>query len=339
MLSNTSDHPFVRKVATHLGLAWAGGSLLLGHAQASILPPNDLHLQDNPSLIENMTEEEFNTIITEATDIYKDLATKNGATLKANALWTNSTVNASANQVANTWNINMYGGLARRPEVTKDGFALVVCHELGHHFGGFAFIGSGWAANEGQSDYFATQTCARRLWAKDKQTNALFRDQVGDFERNACDDVYERQEDQDLCYRIAAAGLSLGRLLAALGGNDEPSFETPSTKKVNRTDNNHPAAQCRLDTYFAGALCTKAFDINAIPGRKHPKGQSSLDAELVAAQSSCTQQDNLTVGLRPSCWFRSRLKAPEVAPMDWANGLSATHQLRSTVTYRGFAPK
>lgn len=276
-------------------------------AEASILPPNDLHLQDNLAMTENMTEDEFKTIINDITALYTDLATKNGGTLEANALWTNSTVNASANQIGGSWIINMYGGLARRPEVTKDGFALVVCHELGHHFGGFSLNGSSWAANEGQSDYFATHSCAKRAWANQRDINASFREQIGEFERDACDATYGIQTERDLCYRTAAAGKSLGLLLAALGGSDAPSYETPSTKKVRSTNNSHPVAQCRLDTYLAGALCTKAFDENIIPGRRHPKGQGSIEAERVAARYSCTEQDNLEAGLRPGCWFYSRL--------------------------------
>ena len=73
-----------------------------------------------------------------------------------------NTVNANASQRGRTWIVNMYGGLARRPEITPDGFAMVLCHELGHHMGGFPFV-SGWAANEGQSDLFATLSCGRIL--------------------------------------------------------------------------------------------------------------------------------------------------------------------------------
>ena len=36
----------------------------------------------------------------------------------------------------------MYGGLARRAEVTEDGFAMVLCHELGHHVSLYGAPGS-----------------------------------------------------------------------------------------------------------------------------------------------------------------------------------------------------
>lgn len=277
-------------------------------AQASILPPNNLHLEDNLNMIANMTEEEFNAIIDGVVEFYQAPAAEHKATIRVNADWSNSTVNASAQQMGKSWIINMYGGLARRPEVTPDGFALVVCHELGHHFAGFPLKGSSWAANEGQSDYFATQSCARRVWAQQKEINAEFRSQVGEFEKSKCDEKYETQEDKDLCYRTAAAGYSLAHLLSKLGNAPTlPAFDTPDEKVVSRTNGNHPAAQCRLDTYFQGALCAKVFDPLVIPGRKNRRGQGSLEAEQEAAKYSCTELDALEQGLRPTCWYRSRL--------------------------------
>jgi hypothetical protein len=283
-------------------------SLAATSAHASILPPNDLDREDNLGILANITEVEFKEIIEGVVAAYRKPAEKYKAKIVVNALWSNSTVNASAQQMGNQWIINMYGGLARRPEVTPDGFALVVCHELGHHFAGFSFKGNIWAANEGQSDYFATQSCAKEVWGKQKKINATFRDQVGAFEKGKCDTAYAGQDERDLCYRSAAAGLSLGTLLAKLRESEDPKFDTPSQAVVRKTDDNHPEAQCRLDTYFQAALCTKKFDPMVIPGKKHPKGQGSLDAEKVAAKYSCTEQDNLELGNRPACWFKSRMQ-------------------------------
>ncbi|NBW81604.1 hypothetical protein EBR21_07605 [bacterium] len=276
-------------------------------AHASILPPNDLYLEDNLEMVANMTEADFKAIIEGVVSQYREPAAKQGATISVNALWTNSTVNASAQQTGNSWIINMYGGLARRPEVTPDGFAMVVCHELGHHFAGFAFKGQSWAANEGQSDYFATHACARRIWGKQTSANAEFRKTIGEFEKSKCDEAYTEQTDRDLCYRTAAAGMSLATLLSKLGNSSEPRFETPDDNKVSRTNDNHPAAQCRLDTYFQGALCGKQFDAMLIPGKKVSGGRGGLDAEKESAKYTCTELDGKSFGLRPTCWFRSRL--------------------------------
>jgi len=286
------------------------GVLFAQGARASILPPNNLYLQDNVNALANMTEQDFNTIINNIVDYYRPIVAARGGRLMSNNLWTDPTVNASAQQSGTSWILNMYGGLARRPEVTSDGFAMVVCHELGHHLGGFPFYGDrDWAASEGQADYFATQSCAREIWRTQTAENARFRTLVGDFEKKKCDAAWSRPDDQDLCYRTAAAGQSLATLLGALRtGSTPPRFDTPDTHKVAVTYTGHPEAQCRLDTYFNGALCGVSFDKNQIPGRNPDGGQLGQDAELSASKASCMTAAGYTSGVRPLCWFKPNLE-------------------------------
>jgi len=286
------------------------GALFTGEARASILPPNDLHLQDNVHSLANMTEQEFNTIVNTIIDFYKPIVTARGARLVSNNLWSDPTVNASAQQSGSTWIINMYGGLARRAEVTPDGFAMVVCHELGYHLGGFPFYGDkDWAASEGQSDYFATQSCAREIWKNQLEENARHRATVGEFEKNKCDTAWSDVNDQNLCYRTSAAGHSLATLLGALrSSNNRPRFDTPDRSVVTRTYTAHPEAQCRLDTYFSGALCPVNFDKNQIPGRNTSGGQTGESAELAASAQSCMTAAGYSSGVRPLCWFKPKLE-------------------------------
>ena len=267
-------------------LTLTGFALLAGTAaQATILPPNTLHLEDT-ILQSNITEEEFNEAIDKAEAIYKPIIEDSfGKKLVFSRRWSDNTVNASASQFFGTWNVNMYGGLARRPEVTLDGFTLVVCHEIGHHLAGYPFSSS-WAANEGQSDYFATLSCARELWRDELQVNASFRDIVPAYPKALCDKVWALEADQDLCYRSMMGGKSLADLLSALR-NNEVSFETPSQEKVSRTNNSHPAGQCRLDTYMAGALCDAEWNPLQIPGKDLGRQRNSSEAEEESAQHSC----------------------------------------------------
>lgn len=273
----------------------------------SFLPPNDLHLQDRVTVTANFGEAEFNAAIDRVAAYYAPIVTAHGGNLKMMKLWTNSTVNAEADRTGNDWLVKMYGGLARREEVTLDGFAVVVCHELGHHLGGFPFYRGDWAGSEGQADYFATQSCVKNLWGKDYEENARHRATVDPLAKEKCDAASTDTGVQNLCYRVADAGLSLARLLAALGSDTPPSFGTPDTSVVSRTRETHPRGQCRLDTYFQGVLCGARFDDGVIPGFGHAQGQESLGAETEAATYSCTARDGYAVGLRPRCWFKPRL--------------------------------
>jgi hypothetical protein len=274
-----------------------------------MMPPNSLHMLDRADQASNITEEQFHQIVNDTMKIWVPIAAARGIKLVVDADWSDSTVNASAQQMGKTWQVNMYGGLARRPEVTPDGFALVVCHELGHHFAGYAFYDNrGWASTEGESDYFATNVCAKQIWARDFRGNESWRRvrNIPPSVATKCAQAWPNNFNaQGWCVRAAGAGYSLAHLLSALGGDKAPNFDTPDPTVVKQTVGSHPNGQCRLDTYWAGALCTKTFDINVIPGKDHPKGQNSKEAEMDSMRMTCYAKEGFTMGTRPSCWFKA----------------------------------
>ena len=274
----------------------------------TFLPPNQLFLMDRIDGPSNVTQAQFNDICDRTINYFQTYANLHKGTLSVNKGWDDPTVNASAEQSGNSWVVNMYGGLARRPEVTPDGFGLVVCHELGHHFGGFAYYSdTEWAAAEGQADYFATHACARAIWADDTEENAKHRATVTAIAKTRCDANWKTEKEQNLCYRISEGGASLATLLAALGSRTPPSYDTPDTSTVSETYEGHPAAQCRMDTYLSGGLCKQTFDLRVIPGRGNADGQGSIAAEKDASQYTCFSSGGFTDGLRPACWFKARL--------------------------------
>ncbi|MEQ1875443.1 MAG: hypothetical protein ABL958_02275 [Bdellovibrionia bacterium] len=288
-------------------LVQVGVLLTFTQAGATILPPNNLHLQDDINRAANMTEQEFNDIIDGVIKKFEPIVAKHGAKLTVTKNWKDSTVNAYAQQTGTNWNVAMFGGLARRAEVTPDGFALVVCHELGHHLGGYAFKGERWAASEGQSDYFATQACAREIWGKDNNSTAA--EKVDEVARIGCNKAWKSVADQNLCYRTANASYSLAHLLSVLGGAGLPKFDKPDGKVVTVTNTEHPQGQCRLDTYYQGALCNMAFDLSIIPGKAHADGQNSMAAEKIANKYACNQAAASVYGNRPFCWFKPKITA------------------------------
>jgi hypothetical protein len=286
-----------------------GQSAVAFEGEKTFMPPNNLHLE---KAVGGLTEAQFNEVIDRATEVYGPIFSQFGATLEFSRLWSDNTVNASADQPSSTrWRVTMYGGLARRPEVTEDGFAMVICHEFGHHLAGFPFVQS-WAANEGQSDYFATGACAFRLFNANPELVAKARDELPADMKAKCDDAHPAQ-DRDVCYRALLAGKSLGDLLA--GGPDKVAFNTPDTSTVSRTNNQHPAAQCRLDTYVSGALCGPSkWNYGLIPG-KGMANRNSVDAQNEAFAHSCTTGAQA----RPACWFAALGSDPAPSECPFGN--------------------
>jgi hypothetical protein len=256
------------------------------------LPKNNLNIPVGNKDVSSITEEKFNAVIDQVETMYSPIVSEYGGKLKVVRKWTDGTVNAYAEREGETWKVSMFGGLARHKTITADGFALVVCHELGHHIGGAPrYAGDDWASNEGQSDYFATTKCLRRVWQAEDNAAAVASMQIPSALSQACNKQWSAQADRDICVRAGMAGDSVAQLFAALSWQMKPAkFDTPDPKQVTRTSDSHPATQCRLDTYFQGALCEKSFNEEI--------GQTD------EVSGVCHGSTGQTTGLRPRCWFR-----------------------------------
>jgi hypothetical protein len=202
--------------------------------------------------------------------------------------WDSDRVNAHATRDnANNAVIVINGGLVRHPLMTRDALTAIICHELGHQFGGAPKQRRGntdmrsWSSAEGQADYYATTKCLPHLFNDDNQNrrSSLFIDEKKYLHLSEiCDDAF--------CQRASLAALQMTRVFASLRiGTPEPSLQTPDTHQVYETDLGHPNPQCRLDTMISGLYCEiareKKFD----------------DQDPLAG--ACTNQP----GGRPSCWF------------------------------------
>lgn len=244
-----------------------------------------------------MSEAEFNQVLDRTQEVYGPIVSAMGKTLVIRRLWSNATVNASAEQQGNNYVLNMYGGLARHPAINKDGFSLVACHELGHHLGGAPkYRQMGWASNEGQADYFANLKCLR-IFFTPEETAAFVadlqsRNELDPFLASTCQSSFPNsEEDFHLCIRGSMAGMSVADLFQALRNETrDPRFNTPDSAQVRSTSDSHPGTQCRLDTYFQGSVCTADLT-------------TSVDPRNVN-QGTCTEVNGFTSGLRPRCWYK-----------------------------------
>lgn len=266
------------------------------HGNSGIVEDNDLWISaDQKENTNGMTEEVFNSVLDRAEALYAPIIKAKGKKLQVVRKWEDGTVNAYAQQTGNTWKISMFGGLARHETITPDAFAAVACHELGHHLGGLpkkrGWWGTTWASNEGQSDYFAMSKCLRKYFEQDDNIAIVAEMKVPDFAAKKCEASFQNEADIAVCMRGAMAGMSLANLFRALRNLDrELKFDTPDTNVVSRTNDNHPAPQCRLDTYFHGALCDKsAYD-----------DVSDRDVN----EGVCARVDQYENGVRPLCWYK-----------------------------------
>lgn len=231
-------------------------------AQADCVPPNDFYIAETAVGPLSVSQTSFEDAISKVQKAYAAEVAAKGATLQINNLWKDGTVNAQAYQEVHGgktyFMIDAFGGLARYPGMTKNAFVAVLCHELGHHLGGAPRYdkNTDWAAVEGQADYFATLKCMKKLGISS-----------------------------------ANPSLALTKVLADLGGEKMPSRSTPDMRKVRSTYEEHPDAQCRLDTMDAGRSCRKNGQLSASDPRPGTCFNYDKNGNAIGKTS------------RPRCWF------------------------------------
>ncbi len=278
---------------------------------AGFLPENDLQIPVGTVFVSGggITEAEFNAVIDRVEGVYTEIVEARGKKLDVRRLWTNDTVNASAQQIGDTWRVNMYGGLARHPTIGVEAFTTVLCHEMGHHLGGAPKYGwsNSWASNEGQSDYYATTKCMRKLFTEEENSEYITNVELDEYAKSLCDHVFGSEENRLAnCYRSAVAGQDIAFLFQALRKMDvAPKFNTPDTKVVKRTANAHPMPQCRLDTYFHGALCNVSHE-DEVSDTDQEEGVCNRTAEFSNPEEAPEDEVDLpaNIGTRPLCWFK-----------------------------------
>jgi hypothetical protein len=264
-----------------------------------------------------ITEAEARRALQVFQDTFTPIVTGHGARLFTDLDYMFTTPGAMATRSMDQkrWFIKITGGVALFGSTTADTFTLILCHEMGHHLGGYPFFSheqSEWAAAEGQADYWATQACAKKLWRNETEVNAGF----ADLKETGCDTLHEDANETNLCKRIYHAVDIIADFEGKTSQGGMPSIKRRDTSVVKELFVSHPKAQCRVDSAHMGLRCPREFDFTTIPGRGNPLGQNTISSENEARRSSCFTSDGFTAGTRPLCWFKAATleKTPDPKP-------------------------
>jgi hypothetical protein len=183
-------------------------------------------------------------------------------------------------------NVDVYKGVRFNPQITLDTYALILCHEIGHHLGGAPRSNMSY---EGEADYFGNLKCMRRYLGSLSSTD-LYAQRPPMSLIARCQSSFQSADDVQICARSLAAAQVLGNILKDVTHQkgDQPSLDESDPKVVQVTDTGHPKAQCRLDTFRTGALCM-------VPVREE---LSDTDTNAGACNPNRDSSNR-----RPPCWF------------------------------------
>jgi len=214
-----------------------------------------------------------------------------GKTLIFEDAWDSDKVNAYCTRdLNNNPVIKIMGGMARHPEMTRDGLLLIVCHELGHYMGGTpkALRGNSgklsWSSVEGQADYFATSKCLPKIFKNQSENREIIKSVPGKNLRKAQSKC--GKEDAQ-CIRVAMASLAVSKVFHSLGEFEQyPDLDKNDQTVAYVIEDGHPSPQCRLDTFLNGINCKS----------KHEVMFDLKDPTIGACEGDRAN--------RPKCWYR-----------------------------------
>ena len=250
-------------------------------------------------LFAGISRNQYQTILHVLDRTYQSDFKKQKKRLQINARWEDGERQASAWIQEDRGGIiavlRIPGGIARTEQINADAFALIVCHEIGHHLAGPPMI---WKYSiEGQADYFGVSECLRRVLPRLPENSAFRISKTPWPVVKLCTRAYDSHAERNICMRSAIAGARLAGYFAHKRHIQEPSFYTPARETAQTTDSGIPTPQCRLDTYLAAALCNPEQNSN----------QNESPAWL------CQQERLGLFNQRPECWFKGPLSGDEHA--------------------------
>jgi hypothetical protein len=160
----------------------------------------------------------------------------------------------STTKVFNKLDIQVSRGLAELSAIDRDGFALLVCHELGHHFGEKPFIVKDFSV-EGSADFYATNVCLKRIFPFLKVDPEIsFSKQVS----KKCDSIETVVNSPLNCERTLRASQQVFGVFSMMTSHPKSNAAafTNGTIIENGTEfvRDYPSLECRLVTWRNGVL-------------------------------------------------------------------------------------
>jgi hypothetical protein len=184
-------------------LKWICFGVLLSIPSLASVPFNTQLV--SPNTTGEVSESDFHLILDEFENEFRPLIERRGGILEIERVWWDWSVNAFAWREGEYYRLEIIGGMARHPIMTRNSFILVVCHEFGHLLGGYP--GNLEISYEGQADYFATHECfpkmADRLSLVNRPT-----DSHPVVERD-CAASFSSRRNREICETSSFASLAL----------------------------------------------------------------------------------------------------------------------------------
>ncbi len=277
--------------------------VLNGASALSVELDSNLYLREGLSSI-------LTKSLRKSKELYSTLSQKYGTDFIMKLKWADWTVEGTHSVITSSKRVLSVsaGMILEMALLDSDVQDVLICHELGHLFGGYPFYDDLMAerfflnASEGQADYYATEVCVKHFWKN--ENNEVFERLASEENKNLCRAVWGGDlQKRHLCNRSLLAIQGVSEFFEKFNGVKTSLFN-PEKKEVGWTNNySYPSSQCRIDTLVAGAVCEPERD--SLESMQIPGVESQFQGRTGAArEESVDYACQKGAGRRPACWFK-----------------------------------
>jgi hypothetical protein len=208
-------------------------------------------------------------ILEDASSLYEPIARESFKKSLHINIKQNNLSYASADHDENELRVTINSGLLDSDRLTPDSLRMIVCHELGHLFGGaprrnvpvewdgpMAQDGLSLLSSEGQADYYAAVVCFKKFISLPQSPSERPTDitRAGPVFKNKCLSSTSTPLEYNNCLRAGLAAIDFLNLVRDFPISCE-KHDSSHAKTLIRDF--YPERQCRLDTMINGTLCQR----------------------------------------------------------------------------------
>lgn len=212
-----------------------------------------LLLLSQVSQAQAITLYEYNHVQQKIISYYQSFGERKELEIHAN--WDSQTPNAYTKKKNDKIQIFILGGFLNSKFMSPNVLSLVLCHELGHHMGGYPFgliQRRGYndnrtdhdLSNEGQADFWAASKCMWAIINKDSNETSVNKE---------CHEQYNNSKEINICNQVILAGKQYINLVESISAQSRRSGVLVDASR-NLFKGEYPSLDCRLETYKVGAL-------------------------------------------------------------------------------------
>ncbi|MBL6991748.1 MAG: hypothetical protein ISR65_18345 [Bacteriovoracaceae bacterium] len=252
MISKSPTHLLIQLIVRYSFISLFFASSITGNVSLGNDNASHYDMTNNNPLISKEEVKKLNSLIDFAMEMISEDTAHRYEKVTFVTNWSSPSEITMANRYENEASVWLKAGIYLHPIMNFDSVALVLCHEIGHLYGGEPASDNPLGQSlsiEAQADYFATKECMNKVvehFPMDIE-NEEFDEEVLSY----CGDLTFGTVNYKQCLRVVSASKRFATYMAIKENLENMPSIFGVAILATETNYDYPSPQCRLNTFIA----------------------------------------------------------------------------------------